>query len=87
MTGTEGSLGVDNRGAYLWLRTPRGNRLRVFLRDRRGLRGQLAEFVAAVREGRPPALPAASARQDLAVVCAAYRSIETGRPVTLSAGP
>lgn len=87
VTGTEGSLGADNLGRYLWLRAPRGNRLRVFLRDRRGLRAQLAEFVAAVREGRSPVLPPASARQDVAVVCAAYRSIETGRPVTLSAEP
>ena len=81
VTGTHGSLGVDHRGRALWLRGHRGPRLRAFVRDRRGLVAQLAEFVAAVREGRPPALPPESARADLALVLAAYRSLETGRPV------
>ena len=86
VSGTAGSLGVDNRGRLLWLRGTRGNRLRVYLRDERGLRAQLAEFLAAVREGRPPALPARATRNDLAVVCAAYRSIETGQAVDLPPG-
>jgi predicted dehydrogenase len=81
LTGTEGSLGVDHRGRALWLRGQRGTRLRAFVRDRRGLVSQLAEFVAAVREGRPPTLPPESARADLALVLAAYQSLETGRPV------
>jgi predicted dehydrogenase len=81
VTGTEGSLGVDHRGRALWLRGRSGPRLRVFVRDRRGLAAQLAEFVAAVRAGRPPALPAEATRADLALVAAAYRSLETGRPV------
>ena len=41
---------------------------------------QLGEFVASVRDGRPPSLPPESARADLALVLAAYRSLETGRP-------
>lgn len=86
VTGTEGSLGVDNRGRAIWLRGRAGPRMRVFLRDRRGLAAQLAEFVAAARDRRPPALPPESAREDLAVVLAAYRSIETGQTVTLGAG-
>lgn len=85
-SGTAGSLGVDNRGRLLWLRRPRGSRLRGFFRDHRGLRAQLAEFLAAVREGRPPALPPQATRDDLAVVCAAYRSIETGHAIDLSLG-
>ena len=80
LTGTEGSLGVDHRGRALWLRGNRGQRIQTFLRDRRGLVAQLTEFVAAVREGRPPALLPESARADLALVLAAYRSLETGRP-------
>ncbi|MGH7320276.1 MAG: Gfo/Idh/MocA family protein [Candidatus Rokuibacteriota bacterium] len=82
-TGTEGSLAVDNRGRYLRLHSGDGTRRSVFLRDRRGLRAQLAEFVAAVREGRPPGLSPQSARDDLAVVLAAYRAIDTGRTVSL----
>jgi predicted dehydrogenase len=81
VTGTEGSLGVDHRGRGLWLRGRSGARLRAFIRDRRGLAAQLGEFVAAVRDGRPPALPAERARDDVALVAAAYRSLEIGRPV------
>ena len=82
VTGTEGSLGIDHRGRALWLRGRSGaQRLRVFLRDRRGLVRQLSEFVAAVREGRAPTLPPESGRADLALVLAAYRSLETGGPV------
>jgi predicted dehydrogenase len=80
VTGTEGSLGVDHRGRALWLRGRSGTRLRVFVRDRRGLVAQLGEFVAAVREGRPPSLSPESTRADLALVLAGYRSLETGRP-------
>jgi predicted dehydrogenase len=83
VTGTEGSLGVDNRGRWLWLRGARRSRFRVYLRDQRGLRAQLAEFVEAVRAGRPPALDARSARDDVAVVAAAYASMESGLPVRL----
>jgi predicted dehydrogenase len=82
-TGTAGTLAVDTRGRYLWLRGRGRPRLRVFLRDRRGLRAQLTEFVDAVREHRAPAPPAESARDDLAVVLAAYRALDTGHPVRL----
>jgi predicted dehydrogenase len=82
-TGSEGSLGVDNRGRVLWVRSRSRHRLRAFLRDRRGLRAQLAEFVAAVDAGRDPVPAARIARDDLAVVEAAYRSIELGAPVSL----
>lgn len=41
------------------------------------------EFVAAVEEGREPAITGADARAALEVTVAAYRSAETGQPVTL----
>lgn len=85
-TGSAGSLAVDNAGRYLRWRGPGGAGVRLFLRDRRGLRRQLAEFVAAVRDGRPPALPARSTREDLAVILAAYRSLETRQTVELPPG-
>jgi predicted dehydrogenase len=84
LTGTEGTLGVEYRGRALWLRGRSGTRARAFVRDRRGLVAQLREFVAAVREGRPPALPPESTREDLALVLAAYRSLETGAPVAVA---
>jgi predicted dehydrogenase len=83
ITGSAGSLGVDPRGRFVWLRARGRRRLRLFLRDRRGLTAQFAEFVAAVRERREPALPPAEAREDLAAVLAAYRSLETGAVVPL----
>jgi predicted dehydrogenase len=87
VTGSAGSLGVEHRGRALWLRGRAGRRLRLFLRDRRGLAAQLAEFVAAVREGRPPTPPPESARADLGLVLAAYRSLSTGRPMAPEAPP
>jgi predicted dehydrogenase len=83
ITGSAGSLGADPRGRFLWVRARGRRRLRLFLRDRRGLVAQLAEFVAAVRERREPALPAVESREDLAVVLAAYRSLETGTAVAV----
>jgi predicted dehydrogenase len=83
ITGSAGSLGADPRGRFVWLRARGRRRLRLFFRDRRGLAAQLAEFVAAVRERREPALPATESREDLAVVLAAYRSLQTGSAVPL----
>jgi predicted dehydrogenase len=85
VSGTEGSLGIDHRGRSLWLRGRSGARFRLFVRDRRGLIAQLNEFVAAVRDGRPTALAPESARADLELVLAAYRSLEIGGPVALGA--
>ncbi len=82
-TGTGGSLGVDHRGRVLWIRRPSGSRLRVFLRDRRGLSAQLEAFVDAVRAGRTPEPGPEAARADLATVEAAYRSLQSGAPVVL----
>ena len=84
VTGTAGSLAVDNQGHLLWLRSAQGRRLRVFLRDRRGLGAQLAEFLDALEAGRPPALPAASTREDVAVVTATYQAAATGQTVFLT---
>ncbi|MFQ5829061.1 MAG: Gfo/Idh/MocA family protein [Candidatus Methylomirabilia bacterium] len=81
LTGTAGAAFVDNRGRLLWLRSSRGQRLRVFLSDARGYRAMVMEFVRAVREGRPPQMNGTDGRRDLALVVAAYRSSESGLPV------
>jgi UDP-N-acetyl-2-amino-2-deoxyglucuronate dehydrogenase len=44
---------------------------------------QIADFVAAIREGRPPLVDGAEARKALVVVEALYRSASTGRWVTV----
>jgi UDP-N-acetyl-2-amino-2-deoxyglucuronate dehydrogenase len=46
-------------------------------------RRQLADFVEAVRTGRPPRVGTAEARTSLSVILAMYESAASGRPVTL----
>lgn len=81
VSGTEGTLFLDNRGRFLLLRGQRGRRFSLFLRDRRGHRAMLREFVAAIGERRRPQMAGEEGRLDLAVVLAAYRSLDLGRPV------
>lgn len=65
-----------------WVRSRRRNRVRFFShRDWRGYRAMLAEFVGAVTAARAHEMDGTEGRRDLAVVLAAYRSIETGQPV------
>jgi UDP-N-acetyl-2-amino-2-deoxyglucuronate dehydrogenase len=49
----------------------------------RAHRRQLADFVEAVNDGRPPRVGTADARTSLAVILAMYESAATGRPVAL----
>ena len=42
---------------------------------------EIAEFLAAVREGRPPSVGAAEGRRGIAVVQSIYESERIGRPV------
>jgi predicted dehydrogenase len=46
--------------------------------------GLVRDFVAAVREGRPPAIPGREGVREVRVVEAAYESAETGEPVTVT---
>ena len=48
-------------------------------------RAQLVDFVAAVREGRPPRVTTQDARTTLAVILAMYESARTGAPVAVDA--
>jgi predicted dehydrogenase len=82
LTGSEGALFVENRGRFLWLRSRRGQRIRFFGRgDWRGYRAMLTEFVEAVTAVRPHEMDGIAGRRDLALVLAAYRSVETGQAV------
>jgi UDP-N-acetyl-2-amino-2-deoxyglucuronate dehydrogenase len=51
----------------------------------RAHRRQLADFVDAVRTGRPPRVGTAEARTSLSVILALYESAATGKPVRLEA--
>jgi predicted dehydrogenase len=44
---------------------------------------QIADLLAAVGEGRPPAVDGAAGRDALEIVCAVYESARTGQPVRL----
>ena len=82
LTGSEGAAFVDNRGRFFWLRSRRGHRIRFFSGgDRRGHRAMLAEFVEAVTAARAHEMDGIEGQRDLAVILAAYRSVEIGEPV------
>ncbi len=46
-------------------------------------RRQIADFVGALREGRPPAVQGAEGRRAVEIILAIYRSAESGLPVSL----
>jgi UDP-N-acetyl-2-amino-2-deoxyglucuronate dehydrogenase len=48
-----------------------------------GHRAQIADFVSAIREGRPPAVDGQEGRRSLALVTAIYESARTGRKVSI----
>ncbi len=82
LTGTEGAVFVDHGGRLFWLRSRRRQRVRFFVRgDWRGHRAMLAEFVGAARTAAAPEMDGRAGRRDLALVLAAYRSLETSQPV------
>lgn len=79
LSGTDGNIHFESNGLFA-LVVGRRKRLRFpgFL-DLMGYRGMLQHFVDCVQLGHPPAMSLAVARRDLAVVEAAYRSLDTGR--------
>jgi predicted dehydrogenase len=81
VSGSDGSVFVDNQGRFLFLRCRSGSRIRLYRRDRRGHCAMLHEFVQAIHERRAPQMDAREGRRDLAVVMAAYRSIAEQRSV------
>lgn len=77
--GTDGNIHFESNGLFA-LVLGRRKRFRIpGVLDLMGYRGMLAHFVECVRDQRPPAMSLAVARRDLAVIFAAYRSLETGR--------
>jgi len=81
VSGSHGSLLVDNQGRFLLVRTNTLTRFHFFRKDRRGHQAMLHEFLGAVREARTPRMDGREGRRDLSVVMAAYRSIVEQRPV------
>jgi predicted dehydrogenase len=77
--GTEGNIVFETNGLFA-LVAGRRTRLRLpGLRDPMGARAMLEAFVGSVERGTPPLMSLDVARRDLAVIEAAYRSLESGR--------
>jgi predicted dehydrogenase len=81
VTGTGGTCFVENRGRIMLVRGATGPRVRLFRRDVRGHVAMLEAFERAMAAGRAEEMDGDAGRRDLAVVLAAYRSIDEGRPV------
>jgi predicted dehydrogenase len=79
LSGTDGNIHFESNGLFA-LVVGRRTRLRFpgFL-DLMGFRGMLRHFADCVQTGTPPKMSLTVARRDLALVLAAYRSLETGR--------
>jgi UDP-N-acetylglucosamine 3-dehydrogenase len=77
--GTDGNIHFESNGVFA---TVLGRRYRFRLpgfRDLMGYRGMWRHLVTCLREGREPEISLDVARRDLAVVEAAYRSLETAK--------
>lgn len=90
LIGDRGSIVVHTWRGYE-LRTARGNECKEIYRDElhadkvlAGLRGEIAEFCAAIREGRPPNPSVEESTRALRVISVFYQSMRTGRPETIS---
>jgi predicted dehydrogenase len=82
--GTGGALDLDafRQRLEVYGRREDGITWASFASDANG--PMLAEFVAAVREDRTPAITGEDGLRAVEIVQAAYRSIETGRPVAIA---
>ncbi|MDE2787465.1 MAG: Gfo/Idh/MocA family oxidoreductase [Chloroflexota bacterium] len=83
ISGTEASLYFEPGKPWLKV-TDAGSETTVPLADHgNGLVPMVREFASSIAEGRPPAMTGADGLADLALVLAAYESMETGLPVRL----
>ncbi len=81
--GSRGTL-YDLDGLHLVTESePSARRLVAGLPDPRLIEVEIADYAAALREGRPAPVPAEVGREDLRIVAAAYRSMETQAVVSL----
>ncbi len=83
VTGTRGSCLADNRGRFVAVRGGGFARVWFFRRDVRGYQAMLTAFRAAMARGTAVEMDGVAGRADLAIVLAAYCSIDERRPVDL----
>lgn len=80
--GTEGAIRIQT-GEWVEVTTAAGTD-RVDAEDELHFEREIAEFVAAVAEGREPSVPGEAGRASLAVALAAYASAESGATVRIA---
>jgi UDP-N-acetyl-2-amino-2-deoxyglucuronate dehydrogenase len=85
LTGADATCFADNRGRFVVVRGAGRVRVRLYRRDVRGHEAMLRAFLDAIATGRTPETDGASGRRDLAVVLAAYRSVDERRPIEVAA--
>ena len=79
ITGTEGTVIVEDGGDG----RPPGTAADPAALDVSGHAAQIADLLAAIDEGREPAVGGEDGRSTLEIVCAVYESARAGRSVTL----
>jgi predicted dehydrogenase len=83
VVGTRGALAVDAFGQHLVVHgAAQGDSTWPFWGTDPNA-GMLSEFVAAIREGRAPAVTGVDGLRAVEIVAAAYHSVEAGEPVAV----
>jgi len=84
VTGTRGHLSFTSREDEISVETPEAWRTVQLRHDPRGIRGMALEFRSSILEDREAEMSGQEGGNDLAVVIAAYRSIQEGHEVALT---
>ena len=84
VAGTEATLTFEHYGDTIERESLEGRRTIELEQGGSGVRDMLREFRKSVLEDREPSMSGEEGMKDLAVVMAAYKSVERGEPVSLS---
>ena len=84
VTGTTGAIGFDPTGDEIILHSPSSKTNIQIAPDNRGVRGMLKEFHNCIIDDRESIMSGPEALKDVAVVLAAYRSVQQGTPIEVS---
>ncbi len=83
ISGTEATLYFEPGRPWLKVTDAQSETIRSLEDYGNGLVPMVREFMSSIVEGRPPAMSGADGLADLALVLAAYESMETGLPVSV----
>lgn len=83
ISGSIASVEFELGGQWIDTIDQRGRHRRNLGGDRTGLATMVREFVAAISDGRPPAMTGEEGIRDVALIEACYKSMQTGVPLRL----